>query len=178
MKAVRKHQLEGIVAKRAGSPYRSGERSPDYMKWRANRGQEFVIGGYIPNGYALDSFLVGYYDRRDSLVCRSAWAPASRRTSVASYGSTSTNCKMRRCHSSTCRIAAKAAGVRGSPPPNGGMLLDNAIIVATRTTISIGGREARTYTRRKFSGKSHQLMVQRHRDRKSGATPVLTVRCR
>ena len=27
MQAVRKHQLEGIVAKRAGSSYRSGERS-------------------------------------------------------------------------------------------------------------------------------------------------------
>jgi bifunctional non-homologous end joining protein LigD len=50
MRAVRRHQLEGIVAKRAGSPYRSGERSPDWVKWRANRGQEFVIGGYTPNG--------------------------------------------------------------------------------------------------------------------------------
>ena len=29
VKAVRKHQLEGIVAKRAGSQYRSGERSAD-----------------------------------------------------------------------------------------------------------------------------------------------------
>jgi bifunctional non-homologous end joining protein LigD len=38
MRAVRKHQLEGIVAKRAGSQYRSGERSADWVKWRANRG--------------------------------------------------------------------------------------------------------------------------------------------
>jgi DNA ligase D-like protein (predicted ligase) len=65
MQAVRKHQLEGIVAKRAGSPYRSGERSFDWVKWRANRGQEFVVGGYIPNGDVLDSLLVGYYDGRD-----------------------------------------------------------------------------------------------------------------
>jgi bifunctional non-homologous end joining protein LigD len=62
MRAVRKHQLEGIVAKRAGSQYRSGERSAEWLKWRANRGQEFVIGGYIPNGDALDSNLVGYYE--------------------------------------------------------------------------------------------------------------------
>jgi bifunctional non-homologous end joining protein LigD len=62
MRAVKKHQLEGIVAKRSGSPYRSGERSADWLKWRANRGQEFVIGGYIPNGDVLDSLLVGYYD--------------------------------------------------------------------------------------------------------------------
>jgi ATP-dependent DNA ligase len=27
MRAVKKHQLEGIVAKRSGSQYRSGERS-------------------------------------------------------------------------------------------------------------------------------------------------------
>ena len=62
---MRKHQLEGIVAKRAGSQYRSGERSGDWLKWRANRGQEFVIGGYIPNGDVLESLLVGYYEGRD-----------------------------------------------------------------------------------------------------------------
>jgi bifunctional non-homologous end joining protein LigD len=61
MGAVSKRQLEGMVAKLAGSPYRSGERSFDRVKWRANRGQEFVLGGYIPNGYALDSLVVGYY---------------------------------------------------------------------------------------------------------------------
>ena len=38
--AVRQHQLEGIVAKRVGSPYRSVGRSTDWLKWRANRGQE------------------------------------------------------------------------------------------------------------------------------------------
>ena len=63
--AVRKHQLEGIVAKRAGSQYRSGERSGDWIKWRANRGQEFVIGGYLPNGNVLDAILVGYYVGRE-----------------------------------------------------------------------------------------------------------------
>jgi len=59
IQAVKKHQLEGIVSKRADSPYRSGERSEDWLKWRATRGQEFVIGGYIPNGDTLDSILVG-----------------------------------------------------------------------------------------------------------------------
>jgi bifunctional non-homologous end joining protein LigD len=61
MRAVREHQLEGIVANRAGSQYHSGERSVDWLKWRANRGQEFVIGGYVPNGSVIDSQLVGYY---------------------------------------------------------------------------------------------------------------------
>ena len=63
--AVRQHQFEGIVAKRVGSPYRSGERCGDWLKWRAKRGQEFVIGGYIPNHNIVDSILVGYYEVRD-----------------------------------------------------------------------------------------------------------------
>jgi bifunctional non-homologous end joining protein LigD len=58
MRAVRGQQLEGIVAKRVGSQYRSGERSNDWVKWRANRGQEFVIGGYVPNTDRLDSILL------------------------------------------------------------------------------------------------------------------------
>jgi bifunctional non-homologous end joining protein LigD len=65
MLEVRRHHLEGIVAKRAGSQYRSGERCSDWLKWRANRGQEFVIGGYLPNGEMLDSILVGYLKGRD-----------------------------------------------------------------------------------------------------------------
>ena len=74
MPAVRKHQLEGIVAKRAGSHYRSGERSADWVKWRANRGQEFVIGGYLPNGNILDSLLVGYYEGRHLMYAASVRA--------------------------------------------------------------------------------------------------------
>jgi bifunctional non-homologous end joining protein LigD len=64
-KAVQQNHLEGIFAKRVGSHYRSGERSADWLKWRANRGQEFVIGGYLPSGDALDSILIGYYEGRD-----------------------------------------------------------------------------------------------------------------
>ena len=45
-----KHQLGSIVAKSAGSQYRSGDRSADWLKWRANRGQEFLIGAYILKG--------------------------------------------------------------------------------------------------------------------------------
>jgi hypothetical protein len=49
--------------------------SSDWLKWRANRGQEFVIGGYIPNGSVVDSLLVGYYEGRELMygerACRS-----------------------------------------------------------------------------------------------------------
>jgi bifunctional non-homologous end joining protein LigD len=60
IRVLRENGLEGIVAKRAGSTYRSG-RSGDWVKWRANRGLEFVIGGYIPASSTLDSLLVGYF---------------------------------------------------------------------------------------------------------------------
>jgi bifunctional non-homologous end joining protein LigD len=38
--------LEGIMAKRANSPYRSGERSTDWLKIKAMRRQEVVIVGF------------------------------------------------------------------------------------------------------------------------------------
>jgi DNA ligase D-like protein (predicted ligase) len=79
---VRQHGVEGIVAKRSGSPYRSGERSGDWLKWRANRGQEFVIGGYIPGDDLVDSILVGYYDDRDLIYAgrvRAGLTASSRR---------------------------------------------------------------------------------------------------
>jgi bifunctional non-homologous end joining protein LigD len=82
MRAVKKHRLEGIVAKRAGSQWRSGKRSRDWLKWRANRGQEFVIGGYIPNGNTLDSILVGYYQGRNlryAASVRAGFSPEFRR---------------------------------------------------------------------------------------------------
>lgn len=67
MRAVREHQLEGIVAKCGDSPYRSAERSSDWVKGQANRGQEFVIGGYMPSDNILDSLLFGYYEGRHLL---------------------------------------------------------------------------------------------------------------
>jgi len=87
MREVKKHQLEGIVAKRAGSHYQSGERSADWLKWRANRGQEFGGGGYLPSGDALDSTLVGYYEGTTMAATSCTLplsAPASRQSSGAS----------------------------------------------------------------------------------------------
>jgi bifunctional non-homologous end joining protein LigD len=37
---------EGLIAKRAGSVYRSGKRSPDWCKLKHVREQEFIIGGW------------------------------------------------------------------------------------------------------------------------------------
>ncbi len=58
--------LEGVIAKRADSPYRHG-RSIDWLKFKCLAQQEFVIGGYTaPRGSRTDfgALLVGYYDHR------------------------------------------------------------------------------------------------------------------
>lgn len=55
---------EGLVAKRASSPYRSG-RSPDWRKLKCTARQELVVGGWTEPSGARTGFgalLVGYYD--------------------------------------------------------------------------------------------------------------------
>jgi bifunctional non-homologous end joining protein LigD len=58
------HGLEGIISKRAGAPYRSG-RSPDWLKVKCLREQEFVVGGFTEPGGArkgLGALHVGTYE--------------------------------------------------------------------------------------------------------------------
>ncbi len=62
--AVRKLQLEGIVAKRRDSPYESGERSGAWVKLKLDQQQEFVIGGFRPSGQSVNALLAGYYEGR------------------------------------------------------------------------------------------------------------------
>jgi bifunctional non-homologous end joining protein LigD len=67
LEAVRRQGLEGIVAKRLGSPYRPGARSSDWRKLRIRRRGDFLIGGWLPGegGRAgwIGSLLVGVWDR-------------------------------------------------------------------------------------------------------------------
>lgn len=54
---------EGLIAKRADSPYRHG-RSPDWLKFKCEAGQEFVVGGFTdPSGTRIGfgALLLGYY---------------------------------------------------------------------------------------------------------------------
>lgn len=58
-----KRHWEGLIAKRADAPYRSG-RSRDWLKFKCETGQEFVIGGYTdPRGSRahLGALLLGFY---------------------------------------------------------------------------------------------------------------------
>lgn len=61
---------EGLVVKRGDSPYRSG-RSRDWLKFKCQANQEFVIAGYTdPKGSrtGFGALLIGYYDSDGRLV--------------------------------------------------------------------------------------------------------------
>jgi len=61
IRVAKEFGFEGIVAKRKDSFYESGKRTGAWVKYRVNRGQEFVIGGYVPAD-PFDSLIVGYYE--------------------------------------------------------------------------------------------------------------------
>ena len=60
------HGLEGLIAKRVDSPYLVGKRSPAWRKVKVRRGQELVVGGWLPGEGtrtgSLGALLVGHYD--------------------------------------------------------------------------------------------------------------------
>ena len=61
---------EGVIAKHADAPYRAG-RSRDWLKFKCESGQEFVIGGFTdPQGTrtGFGALLLGYYDAGHQLV--------------------------------------------------------------------------------------------------------------
>lgn len=63
--AAKKAGLEGIVAKRKDSLYVAGERTNDWLKIKAAKRQEVVIGGYTKNADTskpFSSLLVGVYE--------------------------------------------------------------------------------------------------------------------
>jgi bifunctional non-homologous end joining protein LigD len=62
IEAVKKQGLEGIIAKRIDSVYEPGQRSGSWVKFKVNKGQELVIGGYMPGKDGFTSLLVGYYE--------------------------------------------------------------------------------------------------------------------
>jgi DNA ligase D-like protein (predicted ligase) len=78
---VKEHGLEGIIAKRADSPYEPGRRSGLWSKYRVNLGQEFVVGGYTP-GNPFDALIIGFYRGTDFVFAgriRAGFVPATRR---------------------------------------------------------------------------------------------------
>ena len=81
IQVVKEFGFEGVIAKRKDSFYESGNRSGAWLKYKVNKSQEFVIGGYTP-GNPLDAVIVGYYDG-DKLIyaakVRNGFVPRLRR---------------------------------------------------------------------------------------------------
>ena len=81
IRVAKEFGFEGIVAKRKDSLYESGKRSGAWVKYKVNRGQEFVIGGYTP-GNPFDALIVGYYEGKRLLYAakvRNGFVPQVRR---------------------------------------------------------------------------------------------------
>jgi bifunctional non-homologous end joining protein LigD len=81
VRAVRENELEGIIAKRRDSKYEAGKRTGAWVKYKTHKGQELVIGGYIPGKYGFDALLVGYYDHGKLIFnakVRNGFTPATR----------------------------------------------------------------------------------------------------
>ena len=78
---VARLKLEGIVAKRKDSTYETGKRSGAWQKFKVNNEQEFVVGGYRPDGKNFDALLVGYYQSKQLMFAgkvRAGFTPALR----------------------------------------------------------------------------------------------------
>src|ERR1044071_5047018 len=94
LKAVHKHNLEGVVAKRSDSVYEPGRRSLAWQKFPLKPKQEFVIGGYWPEGNTLELILVGYYEKNKLLFAgkvRQGLNPGTRRKLLTILKPLSTN---------------------------------------------------------------------------------------
>jgi bifunctional non-homologous end joining protein LigD len=63
--AARDQGLEGLIAKRVDSFYEAGKRSGSWVKFKVNKVQELVIGGYMRAPGGFSSLLVGYYEGKD-----------------------------------------------------------------------------------------------------------------
>jgi bifunctional non-homologous end joining protein LigD len=79
---------EGLIAKRADAPYRDG-RSRDWLKFKCENSQEFLIGGYTdPQGSRthFGALLLGYYDPQGRLIYAGKVGTGFNEATLASLG--------------------------------------------------------------------------------------------
>jgi DNA ligase D-like protein (predicted ligase) len=103
---------EGLIAKRADSPYVT-TRSRDWLKFKCEQGQEFVIGGFTAPRRSREEFgalLLGYY-RGDDLIYAGKVGTGFDRAMLRELGA-----QMRRRERPTRPFAGhdKIPGVRGA----------------------------------------------------------------
>jgi len=87
VRVAKEFGFEGIVAKRKDSFYEPGKRTGAWVKYKVNRGQEFVIGGYTP-GSPFDALIVGNYENGKLLYAakvRNGFVPLVRREVASKF---------------------------------------------------------------------------------------------
>jgi bifunctional non-homologous end joining protein LigD len=128
LQAAREHGLEGVVAKRIDSVYEPGRRSPAWLKIKVISRQEFVIGGWVPEGgkntSRVGSLLLGYYEPsctpgRNAKVLRFAGGVG-----------TGFNDRWHRTISSTLRPLTRATSPFADPVPKRDAIFVEPILVA------------------------------------------------
>jgi bifunctional non-homologous end joining protein LigD len=70
--AVAREGLEGMIAKKADSPYQEGVRSVNWLKIKARKQQEAVIGGFTePRGsrHGLGALVLGIFNGKELVYC-------------------------------------------------------------------------------------------------------------
>ena len=87
IRVAKEFGFEGIVAKRKDSLYESGKRTGAWVKYKVNRRQELVIGGYTP-GNPFDALIVGCYEGERLLYAakvRNGFVPLVRREVASKF---------------------------------------------------------------------------------------------
>jgi bifunctional non-homologous end joining protein LigD len=103
--------LEGIIGKRADSPYR-GARSRDWLKLKCSHEQELVIGGYTaPRGSRTEfgALLVGYYDADGRLLYAGKVGTGFDHATLGRVGA-----RLRELETDSCPFAGVAPVPRGT----------------------------------------------------------------
>jgi len=102
---------EGLIAKRADAPYRPG-RTRDWLKFKCENSQEFVIGGYTDpqrSRQGLGALLVGYYDANGRLAY------------AGKVGTGFTTASLRSLHESLSALERDTSPFANGKPPRTGV---------------------------------------------------------
>jgi len=81
VRTIKSAGLEGVIAKKRNSAYRGGTRVTSWLKFKVDKSQELVIGGYKPDAGSFQSVLVGYYEGKKLIFAgkvRQGFNPAVR----------------------------------------------------------------------------------------------------
>ena len=113
LELARQQGIEGLIGKRADSPYEPGRRSGAWIKLKVTREQEFVIGGYTqPQGSRpyFGALLVGYYERDQLMFAARVGTGFNTKTLASLY---QTFQKLRTDHVPFANVPTRRAGKHG-----------------------------------------------------------------